>query len=513
MRGPHAAPTPDEDTMTLTAPATDLTVSTDRFDSLDPATGEVVASYPMMGAAEVAAAVERARVAAAWWSELGFAERGRRLKALRGLIAKRQDELLALMSRENGKPTADALIEVVLVMDHLGWLADRTEKALGPRKVRSTLMLANHEAVLEYKPLGVIGVIGPWNYPLFTPAGSILYALSAGNAVVFKPSEFTPGVGVWLADAVAEVVPEHPVLQVVTGKGETGRALCLAGVDKIAFTGSAATGKKIMATCAETLTPVLLELGGKDAMIVTEDADVPAAARAAVWGALSNAGQTCIGIERAYVADPVYDRFVEEVRSRAVGLVAGTGDKADYGPITMPAQIDVIRRHLDDAFARGARAVVGGPESIRPPYVDPVVLVDVPDDALVMREETFGPVLPITRVADADEAVRKANDTAFGLGGAVYGGAAAKEIAGRLRSGMTSVNSVLAFAGIPELPFGGVGESGFGRIHGEDGLKEFTRAKAITHKRYGIPFEMMVFDRPSYLPGLLRRVLKLRYGR
>ena len=500
--------------MTLTAPPTDRPVTSgETFDSLDPATGEVVATFPLMGEAEVRAAVARARVAAAWWSEIGFEERGKRLKALRGLIARRQGELLTLMSRENGKPTNDALIEVVLVMDHLGWLATRTEKALGPRKVRSTMMLANHEAVLEYQALGVIGVIGPWNYPLFTPAGSILYALAAGNAVVFKPSEFTPAVGMWLADAVSEVVPEHPVLQTITGKGETGRALCQSGVNKIAFTGSAATGKKIMAACAETLTPVLLELGGKDAMIVTADADLGAAARAAVWGGLANAGQTCIGIERVYVADAVYDRFVEEVRTRATGLVAGTGNGADYGPITMPAQIDVIRRHLDDAFARGARAVVGGQDAIRPPYVDPVVLVDVPEDALVMREETFGPVLPITRVADGDEAVRKANDTAFGLGGAVYGGSDARELARRLRSGMTSVNSVLAFAGIPELPFGGVGESGFGRIHGEDGLKEFTRAKAITHKRYGVPFEMMAFDRPRYLPGLLRGMLKLRYGR
>jgi acyl-CoA reductase-like NAD-dependent aldehyde dehydrogenase len=342
--------------------------------------------------------------------------------------------------------------------------------------------------------------------------GSIGYALAAGNAVVFKPSEFTPAVGVWLADAFREVVPEQPVFQVVTGFGETGAALCRAGVDKLAFTGSAPTGRKIMAACAETLTPVLLELGGKDAMLVDRDANLKAAAGAAVWGACSNAGQTCIGIERVYVVDAVYDAFVQELTDAAKDLKSG-GDNAVIGPMTMPKQLDIVREHIEEALDRGARAVVGGRESVRAPYIDPVILVDVPEDTRVMREETFGPVLPVTRVRDLDEGVETANRTSYGLGSAVYGKKQGYAAARRLRSGMTSVNAVLAFAGFPSLPFGGVGESGFGRIHGEDGLKEFTRAKAIARQRFSTPAEMMSFDRPAWLPKMVTRIGDLRFGR
>ena len=245
-------------------------------------------------------------------------------------------------------------------------------------------MVANLAASVEYQPYGVVGVIGPWNYPVFTPMGSIVYALAAGNAVVFKPSEFTPAVGAWLVDSfAASAVPEQPVLQLVTGAGETGAALCRSGVDKIAFTGSTATAKKIMATCAETLTPVLLECGGKDALIVAADADVDAAATAALWGGMANAGQTCIGIERVYAVDAVYDEFVAALTAKAGTLRPRHRDS--YGPATMPAQLDVIRRHVDDALARGGRAVVGGAGSVRPPYAHPTVLVDVPEDSAAVH--------------------------------------------------------------------------------------------------------------------------------
>ena len=221
--------------------------------------------------------------------------------------------------------------------------------------------MSNQAATVEYQPLGVVGVIGPWNYPVFTPMGSIVYALAAGNAVVFKPSELTPGVGGWLAATFSEVVPEHPVLQVVTGLGETGAALCRAGVDKLAFTGSTATGKKVMAACAETLTPVVIEAGGKDAVLVDEDADIDAAADAAVWGACANAGQTCIGVERVYVHERVYDEFLARLVDKAKDLRAEDSPDAKIGPITMPSQLDVIRSHIDDAIARGGRARGRGP--------------------------------------------------------------------------------------------------------------------------------------------------------
>src|SRR4051794_3346033 len=496
-----------------------MSVTTDRtqteggetFDSLAPATGDVVATLPVHGEAEVREAVQRARRASQWWSTLSFDERGRRLRAYAGVLARRRDELLDLISRENGKPRVDALIEHTLVLEHLGWAAKNARRVMKPRKVSGSLLLSNIKPILEYQPLGVVGVIGPWNYPLFTPMGSIAYALAAGNAVVFKPSEYTPAVGVWLAEAFREVVPEQPVFQVVTGFGETGAALCGAGVDKLAFTGSAPTGRKIMAACAETLTPVLLELGGNDPLLVDDDADLTTAARAALWGGCSNAGQTCIGIERVYVVDAAYDKFVGELTRLAETVHAGEG--AALGPMTMPKQIDLVAAHVDDALDRGATAIIGGRESIRAPYIDPIVLVDVPDDARMMREETFGPVLAVTRVKDLDEAVDKANRSSHGLGAAVFGKKRAYEAARRLRSGMASVNGVLSFAGFPALPFGGVGESGFGRIHGEDGLKEFTRPKSIARRKYAIPVEMMAFDRPAWLPRLIERVDNLKYAR
>jgi acyl-CoA reductase-like NAD-dependent aldehyde dehydrogenase len=321
-------------------------------------------------------------------------------------------------------------------------------------------------------------------------------------------------VGSWLADAWRDAVPDAAdVLQVVTGYGETGAALCRAGVGKLAFTGSAPTGRTVMAACAETLTPVLMELGGKDAMIVDDDADVTAAADAAVWGAMSNAGQTCIGIERVYATEAVYDRFVAEVGERVRDLRPGSDDGASYGPMTMASQTDVVRRHLDDATAAGGRALTGG--TVDGVLVAPTVLLDVPESSSAVREETFGPTLTITRVADAEEALERTNATSYGLAGAVFSRSTARamDLARRMRSGMTSVNSVLTFAAIPALPFGGVGDSGFGRIHGEDGLKEFTRAKAITRQRFPLPVDLMSFSRPPAAADALARVMKLVHGR
>jgi acyl-CoA reductase-like NAD-dependent aldehyde dehydrogenase len=484
-------------------------VDGETFQSLDPVTGEPVGTFPVHSDSDVRAAVARARPAAEWWAGLGFAGRAERLGAWRAALATRTGELAELIHREGGKPVDDAVIELATAIGHLHWAPRNAERVLGARRVRPGLLVANLAATLEYQPYGVVGVIGPWNYPVFTPLGSIVYALAAGNAVVFKPSEYTPAVGRWLVDSFAAVVPEQPVFGLVTGAGATGAALCRSGVDKLAFTGSTATAKKIMAACAETLTPVLLECGGKDAMIVAADADVPAAAEAAAWGGMANAGQTCIGIERVYAVDEVYDEFVAALAERARTLRPGTA----YGPATMPAQLDVIRRHVTDALARGGRAVVGGADAVRPPYAYPTVLVDVPEDAAAVREETFGPTLTVTRVADVDEAVRKANASAYGLGAAVFARTGGEAIARRIRSGMTSVNSVLSYAGVGALPFGGVGDSGFGRIHGDDGLREFARAKAISRPRFPAPIDLTRFDRKPWTMQVLRLALRAAYGR
>jgi acyl-CoA reductase-like NAD-dependent aldehyde dehydrogenase len=485
----------------------------DRFASLDPATGEHLASWPVDDERSVADAVDRARLAAQWWADLGYDGRRERLLAWKGVIARRIRQLAHQVHRENGKPVDDAILEIVIAIDHIDWAAKHARPVLGPRRVRPSLLSLNQQAWLEYQPFGVVGVIGPWNYPVFTPMGSIAYALAAGNAVVFKPSELTPGVGAWLVDAFAQVVPEQPVLQLITGSGETGAALCRSGVGKLAFTGSTATGKKVMATCAETLTPVLIECGGKDAMIVDADADLDAAADAAAWGGLSNAGQTCVGIERVYVVDAVYDDFLARLVARLAVLRAGTDGDASYGPITMPGQLDIIRRHIEDALARGGRAVLGGADSVRAPYVDPVVLVDVPADSPAMTDETFGPTLAVARVRDADEAVDRANASSFGLGSAVFSKSRGMELARRVRSGMTSVNSAVGFATVPALPFGGVGDSGFGRIHGADGLREFSRAKAITKQRFPQPITLTSFDRKPQSVTLLVKAVTAIHGR
>jgi aldehyde dehydrogenase (NAD+) len=500
--------TPDE------AGTVDRHSTTETFESTNPATGAVVGVFPVHDEAAVRETVAKARPAAEGWAALGFDERRARLNAYRGYLARRMHELADLVHRENGKPHADAILEITLAIDHLAWAGAHAKKTLGLRKVPAGLLAANHAAYLEYQPLGVIGVIGPWNYPVFTPMGSVAYALAAGNAVVFKPSEFTPAVGAWLAAAWRAAVPEHAdAFQVVTGFGATGGALCGAGVDKLAFTGSAPTGRKVMAACAQTLTPVLMELGGKDAMIVDDDADVSAAADAAVWAALSNAGQTCIGIERVYATEAVYDRFVAEVTEKVREVKAGSHEDAHYGPMTMPGQVDVVRRHVEEALAAGGRAVVGGTVDGR--LIAPTVLVDVPADASAVLEETFGPTIVVTKVPDAEEGLRQANDSVHGLAGSVYSRSKDKalDLARRMRSGMTSINSVLTFASVPALPFGGVGESGFGRIHGEDGLKEFTRAKAITRQRVPLPVNLMSFTRPRTAADALARVMGLVHGR
>ncbi|RAY15768.1 aldehyde dehydrogenase [Actinomadura craniellae] len=487
-----------------------MSVATERttFESLNPATGEVVAEHPIHDEQAVRDAIERARKATAWWRELGWTERRTRLLNFKGALTRNLNRMAELIHQETGKPLQDAQLETVMAISHLDWAARNAQKVLGQRTVFPGLMSINQKCLLEYQPLGVVGVIGPWNYPIFTPMGSIGYALAAGNAVVFKPSEFTPGVGVLLAEIFDTAVPEQPVLQTVTGLGPTGAALAGAGTDKIAFTGSTRTAKRVMAACAEHLTPMVAECGGKDAFIVDADADLDAAADAALWGAMANAGQTCIGVERVYVVDSVYDAFLGKVSEKARELRPGFDREAAYGPITMPGQLDIIERHIKDALEKGGTAVVGGADSVRRPYVEPVVLADVPDDSAAVCEETFGPTITVHRVADLDEAVRKANDTSYGLAGTIFSGSRARavEAARRLRGGMTSINAFAAFAMVGALPFGGVGESGFGRIHGADGLREFARSKAVTRQRFALPTNLVSFSRTE---KDMERVLRL----
>ncbi len=481
------------------------------FDSLSPVTGDVVGTHPVHGVEDVDAAVARAREEAAWWGALTFDERAELLTTWKGAMTRRIAQLADLMHAETGKPHGDATLEIALAIDHLAWAAGHAEKHLKRRKVASGLLMANQAATVEYRPLGVVGVIGPWNYPVFTPMGSIAYALAAGNAVVFKPSEYTPGVGEWLARTFLESVG-RPVFSVVTGLGETGAALCRAGVDKVAFTGSTATGKRVMGACAETLTPVVIEAGGKDAVIVDLDADLDAAADATLWGACSNAGQTCTGVERVYVHERVYDDFLATLLAKAQGLRADDSPGSKLGPITMPKQLDVIRAHITDALARGGRALVGGTDAVGERYVQPTILVDVPEDSLAVQEETFGPTVTIAKVSTVEEAIERTNATRYGLGSTVFSKARGMEIAGQIRSGMTAVNGIISFAAIPSLPFGGVGDSGFGRIHGPDGLREFTYPKAIARQRFKPVMALTSFDRTEKQDSQLVAMMTMLHG-
>ena len=499
-------------TQTAAAPPGASDQASGQLRSVDPATGEVIAILPVHSAEAVQSAVDQAREVAPWWGGLSFGERAKYLLRWRTYLHDHADELVELIHAENVKPHEDAYLELALVLEHIAWAAKHASKVLGRRRVGPGLLMSNHQAVVEQRPLGVVGVIGPWNYPIYTPAGSCAYALAAGNTVVFKPSEYTPAIGKFFAEAFSNANPDvrAGVYSVVTGFGETGAALCRAGVNKIAFTGSTATGKKIMAACAETLTPVVLELGGKDAFIVAPDADVSAAADAAAWGAMANSGQTCVGVERVYVTRDVRDKFLDALQRSLRNVRAGT----EYGPMTMPSQIDIVRRHIADGLEHGGTALVGGLDSVRPPFVEPVVLVDADENSAAVREETFGPTLTVRTVDSIDEAIELANNTRYGLASTVFSRKHGVDIARRLRVGATSINSVLAFGAIPGLPFGGVGDSGFGRIHGEEGLREFSRPHAIARQRFAVPgMALLSFRRSRAAMSVTKRVVKLLHGR
>src|SRR5580692_7382488 len=489
------------------------------LETVNPATGEVLATFPVHGRREVDAAVTAARGAASWWAGLGWSGRRIRLLAWKSHLVRYMGRLAQLMHEETGKPLDDAKLEIITAVLHIDWAARHARRVLRPRRVRSGLAAINQASTLEYLPLGVVGVIGPWNYPVFTPVGSIAYALAAGNAVVFKPSELTPATGNWLVRSFGEALgifsDPQPVLQLVTGAGATGEALVRSGVNKIAFTGSTETARRVMAAAADTLTPVIAECGGKDAMLVAADADLDAAADATVWGAMSNAGQTCVGIERVYVADAVYHSFLERLTQKVAGLRPGFDFEASYGPMTLPSQTEVVAKHVADALARGGRAAVGGPDAVAAPYVRPVVLIEVPENSLAVSDETFGPTLTVRSVVNMAEAVSYGKGGRYGLGeaGLTRDRRAAMAAARSLRTGMTSVNSVLGFVVVPALPFGGVGESGFGRIHGADGLREFSRPTAITRQRMRPAFNVLTFGRSDKDLRRLVTVTTLLHGR
>ena len=479
------------------------------FPSLNPSNGELIGEFPIMEKAEIDSALMRANLAKDSWQALGFDGRKNVLLAWNKIIVNRVSEISELIQRESGKPLSDAKLEASLAMAHLAWAARNAEKYLGTEKRNPGALMFNMKAEVVHKPFGVVGVIGPWNYPIFTPMGSITYALAAGNTVLFKPSEFTPSVGKWIVDSFSEVAPSKDILILITGDGRTGSYLTESEVGKIAFTGSTATAKKVAESCAKSMTPVVLECGGKDPVIVDRDADLNLAAEYTTWSAMSNAGQSCIGAERVYVHESVADEFIKKVAENAKALTPGKS----YGAMTMPKQIEVVRRHVTDAITSGAKAILGGVESVGDRFISPVILADVPEYSSAMTEETFGPTIAINRVPDMETAIELSNATNYGLGASIWSKSSGEAIAKRLNCGMVAINAALSYAAVPTMPFGGVKESGYGRIHGPEGLLEFTYAQTVVSTRFKLPIHFTSFKRNKFADNLVIRISKLLNGR
>jgi aldehyde dehydrogenase (NAD+) len=373
--------------------------------------------------------------------------------------------------------------------------------------------MANMSATVERSPLGVVGIIGPWNYPIFTPVGSIAYALAAGNTVLFKPSEYTPGVGIWLEESFNTVAPFADIFTTITGLAETGNALCTSAIDKLSFTGSTRTAKLVAAACAVNMTPVVLECGGKDPVIVAADANLNRAVDATIWSAMANAGQSCIGAERVYVDEKVADLFIEKASALAATIHAGSPGDGNYGPATMPSQISVISSHIKAAIKDGGKFAYGSMKSIQAPFVQPVILVDVPESSAAVREETFGPVIIINRVANMKEAIDLSNASRYGLGANVWSKRQGKKIASQLHCGMVAINSTFTFAAISSVPFGGVKDSGYGRVHGPEGLLEYTYPRTVVRTRFNLPLHLLSFKRRPKDDKLVVKATKILKGR
>lgn len=457
------------------------------FQVRSPTDGTVLATLPVMDGDAVREAVSRARLAQEGWAALGPVRRARVMRELARVLARRGEEIATTIRAETGKPRVEALAEVLVTVDLIRYYARVAPRHLRSRRVGTGWLLSKSGRV-DRDPHGVVGGITPWNYPFILAMDCVNPALFAGNAVVLKPSELTPLSSVLIPDLLEAAGVPRNLVQVVTGDGSTGQAVVESGVDRVVFTGSTETGRKVMAAAARTLTPVTLELGGKDPAIVLEDADLERAARGVVFGGFFNAGQTCISVERVFVVRSVFEPFVARVTELARALRPGTGTAMDVGPMISSAQMGIVEAQVADAVAKGARVLCGGARSASDPGVYlPTVLVDVADSMTVMREESFGPLLPITAVADEAEAVARANASAYGLFASVWTGDRRRgmRVARQLRAGGVSVNDVLSHYGVPALPMGGVGASGFGRRRGLDALDEMTRPRTLFADRGG----------------------------
>jgi acyl-CoA reductase-like NAD-dependent aldehyde dehydrogenase len=466
--------------------------------SINPATLEPLGEVAITDEPQVREAVARARDVAPAWATLSFKERAQHILNFRNKVREQIDDLAKLISTENGKPLAESVgSDLMPVMDLCTYFAKNAERLLQQQGIwLGKWSLMGRSSTIDFVPLGVIGIISPWNYPFSIPAGQCVMALIAGNTVVLKPSEYTPLIGEKIGALFKEAgFPEH-VMQVVSGDGSTGAALIQSGVNKISFTGSVNTGKKIMAAAAESLTPITLELGGKDPMIVLEDADLDVASSAAVWGAFTNNGQVCASVERLYVDEKIAKDFEDQVVEKVKKLVQakGTDYDADVSVLNNEAQLKVVTEQVDAALAAGAKALTGGKrlEGKKGYFYPPTVLTDVTHEMKVVKEETFGPVLPIMTFKTQAEAIRLSNDSPYGLTASVWTKdiKKGKRLAAQLESGTVTVNENVYTYALAQTPWGGPKWSGIGRTHGKMGLLEMVEPRHIHVNRAGFMKDM-----------------------
>ena len=455
--------------------------------SVNPSTGDEIGRVPLMDAVGVADAVSRARAAQPAWAKLSYRERARFILRAREIVLDQLDDIAKLVSRETGKPVTEAIsMEIVPTLDLMHYFSENTKQILKRRRIGlGQYSFMARTSYIVYKPLGVVGIISPWNFPWATPLDEVVMALMAGNAVIVKPSELTPFTALKIADVFKQAQLPGGLLAVVTGDGSTGAALVDAGVNKIMFTGSVNTGKRVAEAAAKHLTPVVLELGGKDPMIVLADANLQNAARAAIWGAFCNSGQACASIERCYVHESIANKFVDLVvkETKLLKQDNALANEVDVGAMTNERQLEIVEDHVSDAVERGAEVRAGGHRINDSDgwFHEPTVVTGVDHSMKLMRDETFGPVLPIMTFKTDEEAVRLANDSIFGLTASVFTGDLdrGKRLAEQIDAGTVMVNEVVYTHALAQTPWGGMKQSGYGRTHGGLGLLELVAPQHI----------------------------------